>query len=165
MFTDGEYHNLTTRRRGRLTTLGPGERTHVHPVPSIVDNRTGCIEIGGRHLGDTQKYRNIRRDPRVSLVVDDGISAPLQLDERGGRGIETRRIAEASESARPTSAGFDTEIIRIHPVHIDSWNLDDPGRPLRQLRVSEASRGSEVLPNPRFAKGSSNAADDRSRPS
>ena len=50
MFTDGEYHNLTTRRRGRLTTLGPGERTHVHPVPSIVDNRTGCIEIGGRHL-------------------------------------------------------------------------------------------------------------------
>jgi pyridoxamine 5'-phosphate oxidase family protein len=109
MFTNGEYHNLTTRRRGRLTTLGPGEPTHVHPVPSIVDNRTGCIEIGGRHLGDTQKYRNIRRDPRVSLVVDDGISAPLQLDERGGRAIEIRRIAEASESARPTSAGFDTE--------------------------------------------------------
>ena len=52
MFTNGEYHNLTTRRRGRLTTLGPGEPTHVHPVPSIVDNRTGCIEIGGRPLDE-----------------------------------------------------------------------------------------------------------------
>ena len=127
MFTDAEYRYLTVHRRGRLATMGPGDAPQVHPVPFIIDGDTGYIEIGGRHLRDSQKYRNIRRDPRVSLVVDDDASPPLQLNEQGGRGIEIRGMAEVSETTRPMAPGFGADIIRIRPVRIDAWNLDDPG--------------------------------------
>jgi pyridoxamine 5'-phosphate oxidase family protein len=63
----------------------------------------------------------------VSLVVDDDASPPLQLNEQGGRGIEIRGMAEVSETTRPMASGFGADIIRIRPVRIDAWNLDDPG--------------------------------------
>jgi pyridoxamine 5'-phosphate oxidase family protein len=127
MFTDAEHRYLRARAHGRLATMGPGDNPQVHPVSFVIDGDSGCIEIGGRHLRDSQKYRNIRRDPRVSLVVDDDNSPPLQLDERSGRGIEIRGIAEVSETTQPMVPGFDSDIIRIRPVRIDAWNLDDPG--------------------------------------
>ena len=115
MFTDAEYRYIPAHRRGRLATMGPGDAPQVHPVPFIIDGDTGYIEIGGRHLRDSQKYRNIRRDPRVSLVVDDDASPPLQLNEQGGRGIEIRGMAEVSETTRPMAPGFGADIIRILP--------------------------------------------------
>jgi pyridoxamine 5'-phosphate oxidase family protein len=87
---------------------------------------TGYVEIGGPRLRDTHKYRNIRRDPRVSLIVDDQAPEPLDADGTRSRGIEIRGTAELSERS-PATAGMDTDIIRIRPALIDSWNLDGSG--------------------------------------
>ena len=73
-------------------TIGEHRPRRRTPDPSCgVRSRpryNGCIEIGGPRLHETQKVRNIRRDPRVSLVVDEPAAEPVGPGEQGGRGIE-----------------------------------------------------------------------------
>jgi pyridoxamine 5'-phosphate oxidase family protein len=119
MFTEAEYRYLTSHPLGRLASIGPDGAPQVHPVPFVVDKVSGCIEIEGPRLYETQKWRNVRRDPRVSLVVDDQAPGQVRADGRYGRGIEIRGAAELGHSA---------DVIRVRPARIIVWNLDGPGR-------------------------------------
>jgi pyridoxamine 5'-phosphate oxidase family protein len=107
MFTAAEYGYLRSHRLGRLASIGLDGAPQVHPVPFVVDRVSGCIEIEGPRLHETQKSRNIRRDPRVSLVVDDQAC-----------GLEIRGAAELADN---------TDVIRVKPVLIIAWNIDGPG--------------------------------------
>jgi pyridoxamine 5'-phosphate oxidase family protein len=107
MFTEAERRYLLSHRFGRLASIGPDGAPQIHPVPFVVDPDSGCIEIEGPRLHETQKLRNIRRDPRVSLAVDDQ-----------GRGIEIRGAAELTESA---------DVVRVRPAVVIAWNIDGPG--------------------------------------
>jgi pyridoxamine 5'-phosphate oxidase family protein len=127
MFTDAEYEFLVSHGRGRLASIGPESAPQIHPAPFVVDVILGCVEIGGRNLRDSQKYRNVRRDPRVSLIIDDDASPLHGPDDTQGRGVEIRGLAEVSETPWPMSEGFGTDVIRIRPVRIDTWNIDGPG--------------------------------------
>jgi PPOX class F420-dependent enzyme/OxyR family protein len=93
MFTQAEYRYLASHPLGRLASIGPDGAAQVHPVPFVVNVVSGCIEIEGPRLYETQKMRNIRRDPRVSLVVDDQASYPPRADGRRARVIEIRGAA------------------------------------------------------------------------
>lgn len=127
MFTEIEYRYLSSHRYERLASIGPDGAPQIHPVAFAVDPVTGCIEIGGPRLHETQKVRNIRRDPRVSLVVDEPAPEPVGPGEQGGRGIEIRGAAALSQRRQPLAPGFGTDIIRITPARIVAWNLDRPG--------------------------------------
>ena len=126
VFTADEYRYLAARRDGRLVTIGAGDAPQIHPVSFRIDAEGGAIEIGGPRIRDSQKYRNIRRDPRVSLIVDDE-TAPLQgSDAAGARGVQIRGMAELSERP-PPAPGMGTDVILIRPVRIDAWNVAQPG--------------------------------------
>jgi pyridoxamine 5'-phosphate oxidase family protein len=127
MFTEIEYRYLSSHRYGRLASIGPDGAPQIHPVAFAVDPVAGCIEIGGPRLHETHKVRNIRRDPRVSLVVDEPAPEPVGPGEQGGRGIEIRGAAALSQRRQPLAPGFGTDIIRITPARIVAWNLDRPG--------------------------------------
>jgi len=127
MFTEVEYQYLTSHPLGRLASIGPDGEPQVHPVAFVVDPVSGCIEIGGPLLHETQKFRNIRRDPRVSLVVDDQAPEPVGPGGQTGRGLEIRGAAELSQRGQPLASGFGTDIIRIRPARIVAWNLERPG--------------------------------------
>ncbi|MCW2513334.1 MAG: hypothetical protein JWR11_2376 [Mycobacterium sp.] len=119
-FTDVEFHFLASIGHGRLVTIGPDGAPQVHPTAFAVDADSGSLEISGSQLRDSQKYRNVRRDPRVSLTVEDP-SHPLRgFDDRDGRGVEIHGFAELSERS-----GVD--IILIHPVRLELWNVQDIG--------------------------------------
>jgi pyridoxamine 5'-phosphate oxidase family protein len=124
VFTDAEYRFLAARQQARMVSIGPGDAPQIHPVSYRVDAVGGWVEIGGPRLRDSQKYRNIRRDPRVTLIVDDQSASLHGADAPGARGIEIHGMADLSE--RP-AAGVGTDIIRIRPVRIDSWNIERPG--------------------------------------
>jgi pyridoxamine 5'-phosphate oxidase family protein len=124
VFTDSEYRFLAARQQARMVSIGPGDAPQIHPVSYRVDTAGGWVEIGGPRLRDSQKYRNIRRDPRVTLIVDDQSGA----DAAGARAIEIHGMADLSE--RP-AAGVGTDIIRITPVRIESWNIERPGHDCR----------------------------------
>jgi PPOX class probable F420-dependent enzyme len=54
-------------RTAKLATSGPGGRPHVMPVWFVLDGD----DLVFTTWGDSVKGRNLRRDPRAAVVVDD----------------------------------------------------------------------------------------------
>lgn len=120
-FSEPERSYLASQRLGRLATLGPDGAPQNKPVAFTCNSRDGTIDIGGRAMGASRKFRNVQRDGRVSLVVDDVASEPWH-----GRGVEIRGYAEAlvDQGRSATNESFSAEIIRIHPRRVVTWGLD-----------------------------------------
>jgi pyridoxamine 5'-phosphate oxidase family protein len=131
MFSEREYRHLTSHGQGRLSSIGPEDTPQIHPVTFVIASTSSCVEIFGPNLRDTQKYRNLRRDPRVTLIVDDGSSPPLGPDRDRGAVVEIHGVAELAEAAWPAQRGFGTDIVRVRPIRVDAWNLDGPGHTSR----------------------------------
>ena len=126
IFTPAELEYLRTQRLGRLATLGPDGGPQVRPVGFLVDPDSGTIDVPGLDNPSTQKWRNVLRDDRVSLVVDDVVSQPWQP-----RALEIRGVAEALADVLHADAfpGVRPGVIRIHPRRIVVFGLDDPDSP------------------------------------
>ncbi|GAA1205663.1 hypothetical protein [Prauserella alba] len=75
-----------------------------------IDRNRGTIDIGGYNLARTRKFRNVRGNPHVCLVVDD------------------------LASVDPRSPATSRDILRITPLWIGSWGLDEdnPGIHVRR---------------------------------
>lgn len=83
---------------------------HVTPIGMwSYDERSETIEVRGRDLERTKKFRDVGHSGRAALVVDD-VVAPWQP-----RGVEIRGDAEARRGTDP--------VIRIHPRRVVSWGL------------------------------------------
>jgi pyridoxamine 5'-phosphate oxidase family protein len=122
VFTDTELRFLGSHQQGRLVTIGPDDAPQIHPVTFVVDSGYGSVDIIS--VRESQKYRNVRHDPRVSLSVDDP-SLPLRgFDEPTGRGVEIHGFAELAEISG-------ADVIRVRPVRLDSWNLGGSGHQSR----------------------------------
>ncbi|MBO0728770.1 MAG: PPOX class F420-dependent oxidoreductase, partial [Acidimicrobiaceae bacterium] len=72
------------------------------------------------HMGSTRKFRNVKGNPTVALVVDDIAS----VDPWRVRGVEVRGWAEALEGQDPPAAGMSAEVLRIHPRRIIGWGVN-----------------------------------------
>jgi pyridoxamine 5'-phosphate oxidase family protein len=115
-----ERDYLDSQRLGRLATVDGHGQPQNNPVGFFVDDDLGVIDIGGKNMGSTKKFRNVTAHPLVSFVVDDLASVkPWRV-----RGVEIRGQAEAIEGWDPPYPGYSQEAIRIHPVHVISWGLD-----------------------------------------
>ncbi|MGZ4589784.1 MAG: PPOX class F420-dependent oxidoreductase [Actinomycetes bacterium] len=111
---------LASQRLGRLATVDPHGQPQNNPVGFFVEDELGVIDIGGRAMGRTKKFRNVQSQPLVSLVVDDLASVrPWRV-----RGVEIRGRAEALNDWQPPFPYYSREAIRIHPSKIISWGLD-----------------------------------------
>jgi pyridoxamine 5'-phosphate oxidase family protein len=126
VFTAAELAYLRGQRLARLATLGPDGAPQVRPVGFLVDAATGAIDIPGLDNPSTQKWRNVLRDPRVSLVVDDIVPRPWQP-----RAVEVRGVAEALPDVLHADAfpGVRPGVLRIHPRRVLAFGLDDPDAP------------------------------------
>lgn len=123
VFTDGELTYLRSQRLGRLATLAPDGTLQNNPVGFSVDAEAGVINIGGRNLGATRKFRNVAANGEVAFVVDDIAS----VDPWVVRCIEVRGTAEALTGQIPASPYLSPEVIKIHPRRIISWGLGQDG--------------------------------------
>jgi len=112
VFTDAELEYLTGGRRlGRLATVGKDGTPHVVPVGWRYNNEHDTIDVGGRDLDHTKKFRDVARSRRAAIVIDDLAS----VDPWRPRAVEVRGRAEAIHDPEP--------LIRIHPTRIVSWGL------------------------------------------
>jgi PPOX class probable F420-dependent enzyme len=68
---------LTSGRLAHLVTINPDGSPQVSVVWIGLDGD----EIVSGHLGDRQKLRNVRRDPRVALSIDAGHVNEIGLGE------------------------------------------------------------------------------------
>ena len=124
IFTEAELAYLNRQRLGRLATIGPDGAPQVRPVGFRVDPDTGAVDIPGRDNPSTQKWRNVARDGRVALVVDDAVAQPWQP-----RALEIRGTAEVLPDELPASAfpGVKPGVIRIHPRRILVFGIEEGG--------------------------------------
>lgn len=120
MFTDDELAYLDTQTLGRLATVQPDGTPQVSPVGFSYDPSSGTIDIAGFSMSTSQKFRNVRSEPRVALVVDDVFST----DPWRVRCLEIRGVAETELDPSP-SPGRDGSRIRIHPRRIISFGVSD----------------------------------------
>ena len=112
-FSDNELAYLRDGRKlARIATVGADGTPHVTPVGWSVSAALDAIDVGGRNLERSKKYRDIRRSGRAAIVIDDLAST----DPWRPRGIEVRGRAELVEDPAP--------MIRIHADRVVSWGLE-----------------------------------------
>ncbi|MFF8957571.1 PPOX class F420-dependent oxidoreductase [Streptomyces sp. NPDC014894] len=119
-FTEAERAYLATQRLGRLATVDPKGQPQANPV-GFFPQDDGTILIGGHALATTKKWRNLRTNPKVALVVDDLVSVrPWRV-----RGVDVRGEAELLTGPHELGSFLSEELIRIHPKKIHSWGLEE----------------------------------------
>jgi pyridoxamine 5'-phosphate oxidase family protein len=123
VFTEAELAYLATQRLGRLATVASNGSPQNNPVGFHYNAELSTIDIYGLNMGATRKFRNVRANPHVSLVVDDLAS----VDPWAVRGVEIRGVAEALDDVPPPMARMSRQVIRIHPRRVISWGVGDPG--------------------------------------
>ncbi|GII05070.1 PPOX class F420-dependent oxidoreductase [Planobispora takensis] len=127
IFSQAELDYLATQRLGRLATVSLDGTVQNSPTGFHYNPGNGTIDIYGRAMGATKKFRNVRETGRVAFVVDDLASTdPWQV-----RGVEIRGTAEAVEDHEPPMPYLSREIIRIHPERIISWGVDPAQQDMR----------------------------------
>jgi pyridoxamine 5'-phosphate oxidase family protein len=129
--TDTERAYIQSQTLGRLATVDAGGAPQNNPVGVFLDDETGDIIIGGGAMGASRKFRNVKANGQVALVMDDLVSR----DPWTVRGLEIRGTAVALSDVNPPVPFMSREIIRITPNWIVTWGID-PDAPERQRRTA-----------------------------
>jgi pyridoxamine 5'-phosphate oxidase family protein len=111
-FTEKAVEYLRAQRLGRLAMVGASGRPHVVPVGFRLDPELGVVDIGGRDMGRTKKFRDVAQTGRGAFVVDD-VLPPWRA-----RGMEVHGRAEV----------LGNESIRIFPERIVGWGIAPDAR-------------------------------------
>ncbi len=120
VFTPNELDYLHQQRLGRLATVDADGNPHVVPVGFRYNDETDTIDIGGHNIVQSKKWHDVRKHPRVAFVVDD-VLPPWQP-----RSIEILADVERLENGGENfGRGFDPQIMRLHPVKIIAWGIDE----------------------------------------
>lgn len=104
------------RRLGRLATVGKEGMPHVTPCGWVHNLEEDTIDVTGRELDQTKKFRDVARSGCAAIVIDDLAS----VNPWRPRGVEVRGRAETI--TEPAA------LIRIYPDHIVSWGIGPRGR-------------------------------------
>ncbi|AJE81090.1 MULTISPECIES: PPOX class F420-dependent oxidoreductase [Streptomyces] len=118
--SERERAYLGTQRIGRLATVDTEGQPQANPVGYFPQD-DGTLLVGGLSMGTSKKWRNLKGNPRLSLVVDDIVSErPWRV-----RGVEIRGEAELLTGPHELGPHFSEEVIRIHPKWVHSWGLEE----------------------------------------
>ena len=130
IFSEAELAFLREARLARLATIGPDGAPQVRPVGFVVNAEAGTVDIAGMRNPTTQKWRNVQRDRRVALVVDD-VLPPWRP-----RALEIRGDAEVLPDMLPVGAfeGAAPGVIRIRPRRILAYGIEEGAPPARTVR-------------------------------
>ena len=142
VFTKNELEYISEQRLGRLATVDMDGNPHVVPVGFRHNPETDTIEIGGHKISQTNKWRDAGQHSRVAFVVDD-VLPPWRP-----RSIEILAEAELLESGgEGFGRGLDPQIIRLHPVKIIAWGIDEKrqSRDVNRVRVQVSENQNHVI--------------------
>ena len=130
--TDIERAYVQSQPLGRLATVDANGAPQNNPVGVFLDEQTGDVVIGGAAMGASRKFRNVRANPQVALVIDDLVS----MDPWTVRGLEIRGTAVALSDVDPPVQFMSREVIRITQDWIVAWGLDPAKQGMQSRRWS-----------------------------
>jgi pyridoxamine 5'-phosphate oxidase family protein len=124
-FSENELGYLKGQRLARLATATSNGAPHVVPVGFQLSEDGAAIDVGGHGFAQSKKYRDLKANPKVAIVIDDLVS----VDPWTPRGIEIRGIAElhdAGGAEKFGAAGWGEAWVRILPERVISWGIEGP---------------------------------------
>jgi pyridoxamine 5'-phosphate oxidase family protein len=116
MFSAEDRDYLKNQRLARIATVGKKSQPDVAPVGYEFDGE--YFYVSGLRLEATLKYKNIRDNPRVALVIDDLES----VDPWKPRGIKLHGTADLVQRTGSIGEG---EYLRIRPETVWSWGIEE----------------------------------------
>jgi len=120
VFTEAELAFLQGERHlARLATVGVDGTPHIAPVGWSLDDDASVVQVGGIDLPSTKKFRDVARNGRAAIVIDD-VLPPFRP-----RGVEVRGRAVVLHEPEA--------LIVIHPERIVSWGLEGAPRSARDV--------------------------------
>jgi pyridoxamine 5'-phosphate oxidase family protein len=124
VFTDKEVEYLQSQLLARLATADSNNTPHVVPVTFRLAEDGTAIDVGGNDLAATKKYRDLKANPRVAIVIDDLAS----IDPWTPRGLSVRGTAELHDTGWTVNGagGLGTAWVRIVPERVISWGIEGP---------------------------------------
>ena len=130
MFSKKEVKYLKSQRIARISTVSPKDlQPDVSPVGFDCDGE--YFYVGGINLSKTRKYKNVLKNNKVALVIDDLETVnpwtPRAVRIYGTADIVTRQggymdRAHSSSSSSSSSPPY----IRIRPLKKWSWGVEGP---------------------------------------
>jgi pyridoxamine 5'-phosphate oxidase family protein len=121
VFTEAELDYLRSGGLARIATVGPDGQPHVVPVTFRFNEDEDAVDVGGITFGETKKWRDAKRNPKVTFLLDESWGS-------GAKAIEIRGTAEAHEAGgetiHPKFPNFTPEFLRIRPRRVVSWGLE-----------------------------------------
>jgi pyridoxamine 5'-phosphate oxidase family protein len=131
-FSDKEVEYLKSQRLARISTVSPEDlQPDVSPVGFDFDGE--YFYVSGMSLSNTRKYKNVLKNNKVALVVDDLETvnpwAPRAVRIYGTADIVTRQggyMDRAHSSSSSSSSSSPPSYIRIKPLQKWSWGVDEP---------------------------------------
>jgi pyridoxamine 5'-phosphate oxidase family protein len=123
-FTHKEVEYLSSQRLARLATADSNNAPHVVPVGFRLAEDGTAIDVGGGNLARSKKYRDLKANPKVAIVIDDLAT----IDPWAPRGLEVRGTAEVHDTGGPErfGEGWGEAWVRILPEHVMSWGIEGP---------------------------------------
>lgn len=119
--TAAQIEYLASQLLGRLATAGADRKPHVVPTSVRFNAELGTVDVGGHHVADTKKYRDVQANGWAAVVVDDLVS----IEPWTPRMLEIRGRAEAIPTGGAhLGPGFGDAFIRIHPEKINSFGIE-----------------------------------------
>jgi pyridoxamine 5'-phosphate oxidase family protein len=126
MFSEKEVKYLKSQRLARISTVSPEDlQPDVSPVGFDFDGE--YFYVSGFNLPKTRKYKNVLKNNKVALVIDDLET----IDPWAPRGIRIYGTADIvshqggyMDRAHPSSPP--PSYIRIKPLQKWSWAIDEP---------------------------------------
>ncbi len=138
VFTEEEIAYLRERAHASVATVGPDGQPHVTPVTFHYNDQEDTIDVGGIFFGGTKKWRDAKRNPKVTILIDDVLQNP-----RRARAIEIRGTAELHETggerANPKFPDFDPHFFRIRPTRIVAWGIGEAATGAHGFQVNARS--------------------------
>ena len=110
VFTENELEFLMESKVARLATTSTEGQAHVVPIAYEFDGEN--FYFSGWHLQKSLKFRNILRNSKVALVIDDLLSTSPWRP----RGIELRGSAEIVRNE-------ESLYVKVVPSRKVSWGL------------------------------------------
>jgi pyridoxamine 5'-phosphate oxidase family protein len=149
MFTQREIEYLNSQRLVRIATAAPvvsssieGGEGSIQPdvVPVGFDFDVDYFYVGGMNLLKSTKYKNVLKNNKVALVIDD-LKTVDPWDPRGMKIYGIADIVNREGGYMDTTGHSNPQYIRITPKKKWSWGIEEPVFVEGKFNVKTAVRG------------------------
>jgi pyridoxamine 5'-phosphate oxidase family protein len=127
MFSEKEIEYLKSQRIARIATGAVSPDGSVQPdvVPVGFDFDGEYFYVGGMNILKSRKYKNVLKNNKVALVIDD-LKSVDPWDPRGIRMYGTADIVTRQSGYMEQTPHPQADYIRIKPETKWSWGIDEP---------------------------------------